>query len=83
VHNICSPADRYRRAANTLSEQLTLAEAKGGAGRRIIEAVKIKDLKWKGWEKYSHTHVNPDGTKIEVHYMKELMTDILDDFKFK
>lgn len=83
VHNSCSAGDRFRRAANTLSEQLTLAEAKGGAGKRIIEAARIKDLKWRGWEKYSHIHVNPDGTKIEVHYMKELMTDILDDFKFK
>lgn len=73
-----------RTEAGNLAEQLTLSEAQGGAGTRIM-ANKINDPKFNGndWAKMSHTHTNPGGSTIEIHYWKNLSDGIRTGFKFK
>lgn len=67
-----------------LSEQLTMEEAKSGAGEEIMKG-KIKDPKYPAdkWAKMSHTHENPDGSIVEVHYWKNRSTGATEGYKFK
>ncbi|HEX8172203.1 MAG TPA: RHS repeat-associated core domain-containing protein [Thermoanaerobaculia bacterium] len=73
-----------RTEATNLAEQLTLEEAKAGAGRRIMEG-RIDDLRYPEqiWAKMEHVHVNPEGVKIVIHYWKNLVTGVMEGFKFK
>jgi hypothetical protein len=67
-----------------LREQLAMEEAKAGAGKEIIPANKIGDPRFAGgdWAKYQHVHRASDGTKYTIHYMKNLRTGEMVDFKF-
>ena len=73
--------DVFRRTPNTLSEKLALDEAKGGAGRKIIDG--LNDPRFKGLEKWSHRRQNSGGTSTEIHYVRDPKTGKLMDFKFK
>jgi len=35
------------------------------------------------WAKIQHVHVNPDGSKIVIHYWRDLQTGEGEGFKFK
>lgn len=71
-------------------EKLALDEAKGGAGKRIMEG-KMKDAKYPEdrWKKMAHTHeypLIPGSPKLElihIHYMENLQTGAREGFKFK
>jgi RHS repeat-associated protein len=71
-----------RTEARNLAEQLTLAEAKAGAGTEIMQG-KIKDAARAGWAKMQHVHTSPDGTNIVIHYWQEIKTGVTEGFKFK
>jgi|GEM_PF-7011770 len=73
-----------RTEAANLAEQLTLEEAKAGAGRRIMQG-SIRDPRYREqiWAKMQHVHINPDGTRIVIHYWKNLLTGAMEGFKFK
>lgn len=66
------------------AEKRTLDEAKGGAGRRIIQG-QIKDAKYPKdlWAKVQHVHEHPDGTTTVIHYWENLQTGAREGFKFK
>jgi RHS repeat-associated protein len=68
----------------TLREQLTLEEARAGAGERIMEG-RINDPRYPedDWAKMSHVHVGPGGVRTEVHYWENLKTGVREGFKFK
>jgi hypothetical protein len=73
-----------RTEPKDLAEEITLQEAKGGAGDTIMKD-KINDPRYPPdkWEKKQHEHINPDGTKINVHYWEEIATKERHGFKFK
>jgi hypothetical protein len=60
-----------RTEARSLAEQLTMAEAKGGAGLEIMQG-QIGDPRYPQakWAKMSHVHRTPDGKTIEVHFWR-------------
>ena len=67
-----------------LAEKLTLDEAKGGVGKRIMQG-KIVDPKYPEniWAKMQHVHEHPDGTRTVIHYWENLQTGAREGFKFK
>lgn len=73
-----------RTEARSLAEQLTMAEAKGGAGKEIM-AGKIKDARYPAarWAKMHHVHEHADGSKSVVHYWKDRVSGAMEGFKFK
>lgn len=75
---------RVGRSARDLAEQLTLAEARAGAGRRIM-AGRIKDPRYPEarWSRMQHIHRNPDGTKVVIHYWLDRLTRRRTGFKLK
>jgi hypothetical protein len=73
--------NEVRRTANTLSEQLALQEARGGAGQKIIDS--LGDPRYKEMEKWQHVHTNPDNSKTVIHYVVDPKTGASTDFKFK
>ena len=73
--------DRFRRTAQNLTEQMALEEARGGAGQKIMDG--LNDPAFKGMEKWQHVHVNSDGSKTVIHYVRDPRTGDLLDFKFK
>jgi hypothetical protein len=79
------PKSSAAREAATLSEQLTMQEAKAGAGSQIMEGTKFGDPKFQGsgWQKMQHIHELPGGKEINVHYMKNVETGETTQFKFK
>jgi hypothetical protein len=84
VHNQCGGAkggDKFRRTARNLYEKLSMDEAKGGAGKKIIDS--LSDPKFKGMEKWQHIRRNPDGTNTVIHFVRDPATGNLLDFKFK
>ena len=72
--------DRFRRTPNDLNEKLALDEAKGGAGRKIMDG--LNDPNFKGMDKWQHVHYSADG-KTVIHYVRDPTTGQLMDFKFK
>ena len=73
-----------RATSRGLTEQLALAEAKGGAGTRIMKGM-IKDPKFPEavWAKMQHVHRCPGGERIVIHYWEDLQTGVRQGFKFK
>ncbi len=73
-----------RATPRGLTEQLALAEAKGGAGTRIMKGM-IKDPKFPEavWAKMQHVHKGPGGERIVIHYWENLQTGARQGFKFK
>lgn len=73
-----------RTEPRNLSEKLTLDEAKGGAGRRIMQG-KIKDAKYPEdvWAKMQHVHEHPGGAMTIIHYWENIETGAREGFKFK
>ena len=72
------------RGAGTLTEMLVMNEAVAGAGSVIMRGPFGDSLyQAAGWVKMQHVHINPDGTKTVVHYMKNTITGATEQFKFK
>ncbi|HEX4840345.1 MAG TPA: hypothetical protein VFU89_07895 [Rhabdochlamydiaceae bacterium] len=66
-----------------LQQQLALQEAKANPGMPC-KNMTIKDPKYvDNWTKMQHQHVNPDGTKINIHYWQNKNTGEKTGFKFK
>jgi hypothetical protein len=68
-----------RTEPQNLNEQLAMEEVRS-APRADGATVIVEDLgdpRWKGWEKVTQ---NPNG--IEIHYVREKGTGLVDDFKF-
>ena len=80
-HGPKATQDVFRRTPNTLEEKLALDEAKGGAGRKIMDG--LNDPNFKGMEKWSHYRRNPGGTSTEIHYVRDPKTGKPMDLKFK
>jgi hypothetical protein len=80
----CAISTGARVAPGNLAEQLALEEAKGGAGKRIMEEF-IRDPNYPRelWAKMHHIHRNPDGSKIVIHFWQNLLTGAREGFKFK
>jgi len=74
-------ADKFRRTPRNLAEKLSMDEAKGGAGRKIMDG--LSDPKYGGMEKWQHVHRHPDGTNTVIHYVRNPATGKLTDFKLK
>ncbi len=73
-----------RTKPQNLPEQLTLEEAQGGAGKRIMEN-EINDPRYpkNEWEKKQHTHTTVDDVEIEIHYWEHIPSQDKHGFKFK
>jgi RHS repeat-associated protein len=73
-----------RTESRSLAEQLTMAEAKGGAGSEIM-AGKVKDARYpaESWAKMQHTHQHADGSQSVIHYWKDRVSGAMEGFKFK
>jgi len=89
AHNACGPTSHSeistgRTKPINLKEQIAMQEAKAGAGKEIIPANKIGDPRFAGgdWAKFEFVHRAPDGTNYTIHYMKNLRTGEMVDFKF-
>lgn len=61
-----------------------MQEARAGAGEEIMQG-RVNDRRYPSdeWAKMSHTHTNPDGSVIEVHYWRNRATGATEGFKFK
>jgi len=73
-----------RTEARTLAEQLSLKEARAGAGERIMQG-KINDPKFPAdeWAKMQHVHTTPEGQNIVIHYWERTVDALRTGFKFK
>ena len=73
-----------RTAPRNLGEKLALDEAKGGAGKRIMQG-KINDPEYPEdvWAKMQHVHEHPGGSQSVIHYWENLETGAREGFKFK
>jgi RHS repeat-associated protein len=74
-----------RTDPQNLCEKLTMDEAKGGAGKRIMQG-KINDPRYPEdkFAKMEWTHYDCNGKKVAtIHYWKNLETGELSGFKFK
>jgi RHS repeat-associated protein len=73
-----------RTAPRNLTEKLTLDEARGGAGKRIMQG-RINDPKYPEglWAKMQHVHEQPDGSQTVIHYWENIQTGAREGFKFK
>jgi LysM repeat protein len=72
----------------TLAEQLTLQEARAGAGevimRDLADEPRLVDNYGPGeWVKKQHVHRKPDGDKINIHWFHNESTGQDVEFKFK
>lgn len=72
----------------TLAEQLTMQEARAGAGevamRNLADEPRLVDNYGPGeWVKMQHTHQTPDGRKINIHWFRNQTTGQNVEFKFK
>ena len=79
------PEATGRVVAANAAEVSAMREAFAGAGQRIIKTEKLKDPRLVGrgaWEKMEHV-VTSDGARGTVHYLRERITGIVQDFKFK
>ncbi|HSF10537.1 MAG TPA: hypothetical protein VLA60_14095 [Nitrospirales bacterium] len=75
----------YRTTPANLAEKLALEEAKGGAGKRIMEG-KIRDPRLSPeseWSKMKHVHSHSGGNETIIHYWKNLINGSSEGFKFK
>ncbi len=72
---------KFRRTPKTYHEQLTMGEARGGAGEKVIS--NLGDPKYKGMEKWHHSRKNLDGETAVIHYVRDPKTETLMDFKYK
>jgi hypothetical protein len=73
-----------RVEARNLSEQLTLSEARAGAGERIMQG-NMRDPRFPAdtWGKFQHVHTTPEGESIVIHYWERLVDGLRTGFKFK
>jgi hypothetical protein len=75
-----------RTEPKDLQEQLTLEEAKGGAGEPIMQG-RLKDPKYNSktgtHDKMGHNHDHGDGTSTEVHYDRNRKTGEGSGYKIK
>jgi RHS repeat-associated protein len=81
----CTAKAVSRKEPLNLAEQLTMEEAKGGAGTRIMQG-NIKDPLYPEniWEKMQHIHLDLNtGKNIVIHYWQNLVTGIRSGYKFK
>lgn len=63
---------------------LKVARSNPAAGRRIQSASQMKDSKYRNVaEKWSYSHKGLDGSRIEVHYMRNIKTGKFFDYKIK
>lgn len=69
--------------AHSLNEQLALEEAMSTQGTKIINYTNIGDPQWTGWNKMQYIHINPDGSKTNIHYFQHHITGEKAGFKFK
>ena len=72
--------EKWSRYPKSLMDQMVLDAAMLGKGIRIIES--LGDDRFKGMEKWSYGVTNSDGTRSEVHYVRDPKTGRLFDFKF-
>jgi len=73
-----------RVEARNLTEQLAMAEARGGVGTEIMFG-KIKDSRYPSdqWAKMSYTRKTAGGETIEIHYWRNRDTGAMEGFKYK
>lgn len=74
---------KFRTRPANLHEQLAMQAAKGGSGRVAMTAAKLSDPRLRGANvvKIEYTHTTPSGTKIVIHYFRDL--DLQRDFAHK
>lgn len=72
---------KWSRDPKTLQDQMTLDEAKKGAGERILKS--LDDPAFKGMEKWELKVKSASGNDSVVHYVRNPRTGELLDFKFK
>lgn len=74
-----------RTEPRDLPEQLTLEEAKAGAGKEIMEDKEMKDPRYPKdeWMKIQHIHTTPSNQNINIHYWENIHTGEREGFKFK
>ena len=78
-----------RTEAKDLYEEIAMKGAKtnpfdqgeGNALRRIVD--KIRDDRWKNWEKWQIVSRTKEGRKITIHFNYDPVNKLYDDFKFK
>ncbi len=75
--------DKFRRSPRNLQDQLTMKEARAGAGEPVPGMGPLKDPRWKGWQKWQHQHRGPDGSLTNIHFNYNPKTKQRADFKFK
>ena len=72
------------RGPANLTEQLAMKEAQSGGGTRIMEGGFGDSLyKAAGWEKWEVVTRMRNGNNVVVHYMKNVRTGLMEQFKFK
>lgn len=71
----------WSRSPKTIQDQMTLAAAKKGEGRRIME--NLGDSRYKGMEKWEYKVKSNDKRDTVVHYVRDPKSGKLMDFKFK
>jgi hypothetical protein len=73
--------DPWRREPTSLQDKLALEAAKTGAGERIIS--NLSDPRFEGMEKWEYRVKSAAGRDTVVHYVRDPVSGILMDFKFK
>ena len=72
--------DTHSRAPKSLQDEMTLEGAKKGLGEDL--EMKLKDLRYKGMQKWEYKTKSYNGKDSVVHYVRDPKTGKLMDFKF-
>ncbi len=85
VPNIAGRGSTGRIEPQNLQERLAMDEVMSNPQGRTLVNMKMTDPRWpssEGWVKMQQTIETSNG-KVNIHYLKNTKTGVLDDFKFK
>ena len=90
VHNVCTqgrgstgrtePKNLMEEMAYEATKKYPRAEHNGRSTGIIIR--KLKDKRWKNWQKYQTVFTSNNGKKVVIHFNYDPRSGAFDDFKF-
>ncbi len=83
--NMLSRGSTGRTEPRNLQEKLAMDQVKSNPGGTMLENIKMTDPRWhgnEGWVKMQQIVETSKG-KVNIHYLRNTKTGVLDDFKYK
>jgi hypothetical protein len=83
--NMLSRGSTGRVDPRNLQEKLAMDEVMNNPQGKVLESIQMTDKRWpasEGWVKMQQIVESSQG-KVNIHYLKNVRTGVVDDFKFK